>query len=62
MKTELNINQEDSMQPLCSWCNKIPAGKLLDHGLVSHGICQECAEKVKRELEISKLNAMWRAS
>lgn len=49
-------------QPLCAWCNKVPAGKLLDYGLASHGICQECAEKVKRELEISKLNAMWRAS
>lgn len=49
-------------QPLCAWCNKVPAGKLLDHGLVSHGICRACAEKVRSELEISKLNAMWRAS
>ncbi len=50
-----------TQQPLCSWCNKVPAGKLLDHGLVSHGICPACAEAVKRELEISKLNAMWHA-
>ena len=49
-------------QPLCAWCHKVPAGKQLDDGLLSHGICQACAEKVQRELEISKLNAMWRAS
>lgn len=48
--------------PLCSWCQKVPAGKLLDRGLVSHGICQECTDKVMRELEISKLNSIWMAS
>lgn len=48
-------------QPICPWCNKVPAGKLLDYGLVSHGICSACAEAVMRELEISKLNAMWSA-
>lgn len=51
----------DTHQPLCAWCNKVPAGRLLDFGLISHGICPSCAEAVKRELEISKLNALWSA-
>ena len=52
----------DQSQPLCAWCNKVPAGKLLDFGLMSHGICAECAEAVQRELETSHLEALWRAS
>lgn len=48
-------------QPLCNWCNKVQAGKLLDFGLISHGICPDCAERQVRDLEISKLNAMWHA-
>lgn len=48
-------------QPVCPWCNKVPAGKLLDYGMVSHGICQACSDQLHRELEISKLNAMWAA-
>lgn len=51
----------DTQQPLCAWCSKVQAGKLLDFGLISHGICPDCSEKVMRELEISKLNAMWHA-
>lgn len=51
----------DQLQPLCEWCNKVPAGTLLDCGMVSHGICSDCAAAVTRELEISKLNAMWHA-
>lgn len=50
-----------NQQPLCSWCNKVPAGRLLDFGLMSHGICPACAEDVMREMEVSKLNAMWDA-
>lgn len=49
-------------QPLCAWCHKIPAGKLLLHGMESHGICQVCSDKVIRELEIVELNALWRKS
>lgn len=48
-------------QPLCNWCNKVQAGKLLNFGLISHGICQDCAERQVRDLEISQLNAMWHA-
>lgn len=48
-------------QPLCAWCNKVQAGKLLDFGLISHGICQDCAERQLRDLEISQLDAMWHA-
>lgn len=48
-------------RPLCEWCNKVQAGKLLDFGLMSHGICHDCSAQVMRELEISKLNAMWHA-
>lgn len=48
-------------QPLCSWCNKVPAGRLLAFGLMSHGICPSCADDVMRELEVSRLNAMWDA-
>lgn len=51
----------ETHQPLCAWCNKVPAGRLLDFGLMSHGICPSCADDVMRELEISKLNAMWSA-
>lgn len=46
-------------QPLCLWCNKVPAGAVLDYGLVSHGICAACSSKLVRELEIAKLRAMW---
>ncbi len=52
------------MTTICAWCN-VPLKKdepPLTYGLLSHGICRMCAEKVKRELEISKLNAIWRAS
>ena len=49
------------MIPLCTWCNNVPAGKLLDHGLVSHGICETCSAKLIRELEVSKLNALYYA-
>lgn len=57
------INKEVAAmaQPLCPWCNKVPAGKALDYGLVSHGICADCSSRLIRELEISKLNAMWAA-
>lgn len=51
----------NNQQPLCPWCNKVPTGRLLDFGLMSHGICQACADAVMRELEVSKLNAMWDA-
>lgn len=51
----------NEQQPLCAWCNKVPAGKLLDFGLMSHGICPSCADDVMRDREISKLNAMWDA-
>lgn len=52
------------MTTICAWCqtplklNEEP----VTHDLVSHGICVDCSKKVLRELEISKLNAMWRAS
>lgn len=52
------------MTTICAWC-QVPLKKdepPQPYGLLSHGICQSCAEKVKQELEISKLNAMWRAS
>lgn len=52
----------DTPQPLCPWCNKVPAGKLLENGTASHAICTACAEAIRRELEISKLNAMWMAN
>lgn len=51
----------NNQQPLCAWCNKVPAGRLLDFGLMSHGICPSCSDDVMRELEVSKLNAMWAA-
>ena len=51
----------NTQQPLCAWCNKVPVGSILDHGLISHVICPSCAAAVTRELEISKLNAMWHA-
>lgn len=48
------------MHTVCAWCQRVLVDELMQHGLVSHGICMECADKVRRELEISKLEAMWR--
>ncbi len=52
------------MTTICAWCNKTlkEHETAQDYGLQSHGICEACSKKVLRELEISKLNAMWRAS
>lgn len=52
------------MTTICAWCQRVlkKDEPPLTYGLVSHGICCPCADQVKRELEISKLNAMWRAS
>ena len=45
-------------QPVCPWCNKVPAGKVLSNGGVSHGICPGCAAE---QLEIARLEALWNA-
>ena len=52
------------MTTICAWCNKTIKENepVQNYGLQSHCICGACAEQVKRELEISKLNAMWRTS
>ncbi len=52
------------MTTICAWCNKtLKEGEpVQDYGLQTHGICESCAARVLKELEISKLNAMWRAS
>jgi hypothetical protein len=52
------------MTTICAWCQKTlkEDEPVQDHGLISHGICESCAAQVLRELEISKLDAIWRAS
>lgn len=48
---------------ICSWCQTVMRKEdKVQRRLTSHGICKPCSDKVLRELEISKLNAMWRAS
>lgn len=52
-----------NLKVVCAWCQRVMlASQEIDCSLVSHGICEECSKKVLREMEISKLESMWRAS
>lgn len=51
------------MYTVCAWCNKrMKNDERPPYGLVTHGICQECNDKVVKELEVSRLEAVWRLS
>ena len=40
-----------SMKIVCAWCHKTISEGDEQDSPVSHGICQECAKKVKQELD-----------
>ncbi|MCK5286110.1 MAG: hypothetical protein KAJ58_02715 [Candidatus Pacebacteria bacterium] len=40
------------MTVLCAWCKKeIGEEKPCSNGTVTHGICKECAKKVREEID-----------
>jgi len=42
--------KEKKMKVVCAWCGK-ELGFKEGNGGISHGICETCKEKVKKELE-----------
>ena len=40
------------MKTVCAWCNKVMKdGEPDPRGLVSHGVCEDCKEMVRKEME-----------
>ena len=48
----LGTAKKNKSNVICAWCKKeLPNNPLLPFGLVSHGICEECKEKLDGEID-----------
>lgn len=45
---------EETMEELCAWCGKKMGVKKSRESGITHGICPECSEKVREEINIRK--------
>ncbi|MBA7537347.1 hypothetical protein ES705_29614 [subsurface metagenome] len=42
------------MKVICGWCNKVLNETDNDKDVVSHGICKECANRLRKESGLDK--------
>jgi len=43
-----SLSEKAKPAVICAWCGKVKSGSIY-HGDASHGICDECAEKIERK-------------
>lgn len=45
------------MKRVCAWCHKPLNDESIDGSLITHGICDDCAESMRLELRLVSLAA-----